>query len=120
MGKSMLLQGRIALITGGTSGIGFEIAKTFINAGAKVIITSRSLDRLASAIKRLKNETKSNNVNGIVLDNLNPDRFHDGFQEAVEMADGQIDILVNNAGILGGGLMEKTKAMSLLRLWIRI
>ena len=43
------LQGRSALITGGTSGIGFEIAKAFINAGADVVITGRNIDRVKKA-----------------------------------------------------------------------
>ena len=44
-----LLKGRVALITGGTSGIGMAIAKSFINSGATVVITGRSRERLDKA-----------------------------------------------------------------------
>lgn len=47
------LSGRTALITGGTSGIGFEIAKAYINAGATVIITGRNEQRLSNAVSAL-------------------------------------------------------------------
>lgn len=58
LAPSELLQGKTALITGGTSGIGFEIAKAYINAGATVVITGRSEDRLQSTCNQL------NTING--------------------------------------------------------
>ena len=53
-----LLDGRVALITGGTTGIGFEIAKAFIHNGASVIITGRNEERINSAVSQLKKEIK--------------------------------------------------------------
>ena len=47
------LSGRTALITGGSSGIGFEIAKAYINAGATVVITGRNEQRLSDAVRAL-------------------------------------------------------------------
>jgi len=53
LGKSELLRDRLALITGGTSGIGYAIANAMLSAGASVIITGRSEQRLGEAKARL-------------------------------------------------------------------
>lgn len=49
-----LLNGRCALVTGGTSGIGYAIAKAYINAGAAVIITGRSKERINGGNKSVE------------------------------------------------------------------
>ena len=59
IGENKLLENRIALITGGTSGIGFEIAKSFIQAGATVIITGRNVEKLTKAINELRRRLKN-------------------------------------------------------------
>ncbi len=97
-----LLKGRVALITGGTSGIGFEIARAFINAGATVVITGRNQDRLDKAIQLLLSEFKSDSVAfGVVMDMTNPDCFKEKVLEALAIVKKPIDILVNNAGVNG-------------------
>ena len=52
--ENYLLQNRTALITGGTSGIGFEIAKSFASAGANVIITGRNEKNLIRCCEELR------------------------------------------------------------------
>lgn len=64
---SELLKGRTALITGGTSGIGLEIAKAFMKAGATVVITGRNSDKLKSAINLLNYEYQYVTHNGGIL-----------------------------------------------------
>lgn len=92
-----MLQGRIALITGGTSGIGFEIAKAFLNAKASVVITGRSEDKLNKAVNEL---SAYGPCSVIVMDITNTDTIQAKFAEAVTKY-GKIDILVNNAGVSG-------------------
>lgn len=70
LSPSELLQNRVALITGGTSGIGFAIAKALLKAGASVCITGRSQERISKAIDELKEYLKENQtIYGEVLDN---------------------------------------------------
>ena len=100
------LHGRCALITGGTSGIGYSIAQAFLQAGASVIITGRDNQRIKVAVGNLKSLAfKDCYVDGIVLHNDVPSEFEEKFAEIVRIAkhNGRpsIDILVNNAGVNG-------------------
>lgn len=64
-----MLRGRAALVTGGTSGIGYEIAKAFINAGAKVVITGRNEQKLSKACAAINKEVSCKNmIFGLVMD----------------------------------------------------
>jgi 3-oxoacyl-[acyl-carrier protein] reductase len=105
--QGSLLCGRTALITGGTSGIGFSIAKVFLQNGATVVITGRSQERMDTAVNELR-ETRDC-VSGFVLDNSNIKTLQIGFQEIVQrMQNSKIDILVNNAGINKGSTFGRT------------
>ena len=101
-----LLKGRTALITGGTSGIGFAIAEAFLNAGAKIIITGRSENKIKIACQRLKDKYTNHNaeefIYGYVLDNTDISNLDISFQNILKLCKSPIDILVNNAGIVGG------------------
>lgn len=108
---SELLKGRTAIVTGGTSGIGYSIAKAFINAGAYVVITGRSQEKINKACEKINSEVNNkNNIIGIELDNTNVGEF-DAKLEMLHKTLGnrKIDILVNNAGILGGHISNITE-----------
>ena len=110
LSQNELLKGRNAFITGGTSGIGFEIAKAFINAGANVVITGRSMERVTVACDRLHTETGlQNKAFAIAMDNTKVSEFSEHLKKAIELLGGKIDILVNNAGILGGHITNATE-----------
>lgn len=109
-----LLKGRVALITGGTSGIGFHIAKAFLRSGAAVIITGRSEERLRRACAELNEDrTYTDSLFSIMMDNTEVRLFKTCFQEVIDKvrAKGyrQIDILVNNAGVLGASMPSATE-----------
>lgn len=87
------LDGKIALITGGGSGIGYEIADCMAMAGATVIITGRRELPLKEATGKL-----GKNVHYIVNDVTELDKL-EGLVAEIESRFGTIDILVNNAGI---------------------
>lgn len=101
-----LLNNRTALITGGTSGIGFEIAKAFLLSGATVVITGRDKARITTAVDELKsiNESFVDRVLGVELDNSDVSKFEEKLENIKSLlGNRKLDILVNNAGVLTGG-----------------
>ena len=89
-----LLLGRVVLVTGGTSGFGYAMAKRFLECGAKVIITGRNQQKLTMAIDNLC----SDNLRGLQWDICNTEIAYQKFKEACSFF-GPVDIAVNNAGI---------------------
>lgn len=103
-----LLKDRTAIITGGTSGIGYAIALAFLQSQANVIITGRNKEKLDSCVNALR-EQGYNNIYCCHLDNLCISSFEEKINEMVQIVPTKrIDILVNNAGILGGHISTST------------
>jgi 3-oxoacyl-[acyl-carrier protein] reductase len=91
------LTGKIALITGGSKGIGYAIAKSLLKEGMKVAITSRSQEAAEKAAEQL-NKSFDGNALGIAADVRN----FESQQQAVEKvlaAWGQLDVMIANAGL---------------------
>lgn len=104
------LKGRGAMITGGTSGIGFAIAKSFLQSGASVVITDRNEERLHEACSRLDTDDYPGTVHGLIMDNADVASFQGVFNQALNfLGDRPISILVNNAGILGANIATATE-----------
>ncbi|PBK64193.1 NAD(P)-binding protein [Armillaria solidipes] len=91
----MSLSGRVALVTGGGTGIGFSIAKAFAANGAKVYITGRRLDVLEKAAASVTDVSGS--ILPLQMDVTDEGSVKVGVQH-IEGIDGKLDILVNNAG----------------------
>lgn len=94
------LKGKNAIITGGSSGIGYAIAESFLSAGAKVIITGRNEKKLQESKTNLEN-LFPNRVYYYVLDNNNIKVFSTAIIEMEALIGEPIHILVNNAGTDG-------------------
>lgn len=90
----MELDGRVAIVTGGTRGIGFGIAQTLLEGGARVVISSRSADKGAEAVSQLSGFGEVSYKGCDVQDQAQVE----GLIDAVAADCGRIDILVNNAG----------------------
>ena len=105
-----LLNDRTALITGGTSGIGMAIAKSFIRNGCNVIITGRNQEKINNAIDILnKFNKKETKIYGFVFDISDINNIQKKFEEISEKINKNIDILVNNAGVISGDNIGNTK-----------
>lgn len=101
--RNDLLNGRTALITGGTSGIGKAMASAFMNAGANVIITSRTKEKAEAIAIELSSSHPERLAIGIELNNDDVDSFNNTFNSILsKIGNNKIDILVNNAGVRGG------------------
>src|SRR5438874_9431338 len=90
MGK---LEGKIALITGGNSGIGLATAKQFVSEGAYVFITGRREPELAAAVREI-----GRNVTGVQGDVSNLADL-DGLFAQIKREKGRLDIIFANAGV---------------------
>ena len=118
-----MLDGRVALITGGTSGIGKAIAETFLKSGATVIITGRDESKINNVLNEIKNQNVlyEQKVFGVQLNNIQPSSFGHKLEEIIKLIKACVDefeivedndelvILVNNAGIGGGDISNTTE-----------
>lgn len=94
----MLLQGKKAIVTGGTRGIGFAVVQSFLKNGASVALFGSRQETVDKALAALKAENPDWEVIGMAPDLTDYAAVDAAFAE-VEKAFGRIDILVNNAGI---------------------
>ncbi|MEW6187863.1 MAG: SDR family oxidoreductase [Thermodesulfobacteriota bacterium] len=97
------IEGKTAVVTGGGRGIGFMIAKGFVEAGAKVYISSRKAATLEAAAKEL---SKSGDCIPITAD-LSTEAGVKLLGEAVKAKEEKVHILVNNAGATWGAPFEE-------------
>ena len=94
----MRLQNKVAIITGGSRGIGYATAEAFLKEGATVILTASSEANAQKAASKLKEAYPNAAVAGISPDLSSLDSVREAFQSVVDTY-GSLDILVNNAGV---------------------
>lgn len=95
------LQDKVAIITGGNSGVGAATAELFAKEGAKVVISARREAQLLEVAEKIKAE--GGEVMPVVSD-ISKAEDAKALVEAVMAKYGKIDVLINNAGVLDGGL----------------
>ena len=94
----MLLQGKTAVVTGGTRGIGYKVAETYLKNGAKVAILGSRQETVEKALEKLREEDPSWEAAGYWPDLSDYEEVAQTFLQIRERF-GSLDILVNNAGI---------------------
>jgi len=101
--KAKRLEGKTALITGGTTGIGFATAQLFLAHGAKLIITGQDEERINSAVAKLKDESKSEDVHGVKADVRSLEQLSALAETTSKIFNGRLEILFVNTGVYGRG-----------------
>jgi gluconate 5-dehydrogenase len=97
------LSGQVALVTGGSRGLGLQMAEALGEAGAKIMLTARKAEELEEAVAEL--QSKGIDARWVAADSSDPAHIRRVVDEAMQRI-GQIDILVNNAGATWGAPAE--------------
>lgn len=94
----MRLQNKVAIVTGGSRGIGFATVEAFLKEGAAVILTASSPATAGKAVAALRAKYPQSRIEGISPDLSSLESVQKAFREVVDRY-GRLDILVNNAGV---------------------
>ncbi len=93
-----MLENKIAIVTGGTRGIGLAIVRKFLDNGAKVILFGSREESVNKAVDLLRNENDTYEVTGYYPNLCKAEEVDEIFKDVVDKY-GHIDILINNAGV---------------------
>ncbi|HEX3543126.1 MAG TPA: 3-oxoacyl-[acyl-carrier-protein] reductase [Candidatus Acidoferrum sp.] len=100
------LKDKVALVTGASQGIGWDIAQALVVAGAKVAVAARTQEKLALLVGEI--EAAGGEALAIKMDVADAEQIKAGFKQVIEKF-GRLDILVNNAAITRDGLAVRMK-----------
>jgi 3-oxoacyl-[acyl-carrier protein] reductase len=101
------LKDKVALVTGASQGIGWDIAQALVVAGAKVAVAARTEEKLALLVGEI--ETAGGEAIAVKMDVADAEQVKAGFKQVIDKF-GRLDILVNNAAITRDGLAVRMKA----------
>ena len=93
-----MLKGKVAIVTGGTRGIGFEVVRKYLSNGANVILFCSRQETVDNALNKLKEENQSWEAEGMCPKLTDAKEVEEAVNKVKEKY-GRLDILVNNAGI---------------------
>ena len=108
-----ILEGRVAVVTGASSGIGEACARSFVEKGAKVVLAARRAERLSALVEKL--EAMGGEALPVTTDVTDEAAVDNLFAQAVERF-GSVDVLINNAGIADSTPVDEMP----LDLWERV
>jgi 3-oxoacyl-[acyl-carrier protein] reductase len=101
------LKDKVALVTGASQGIGWDISQALVVAGAKVAVAARTEEKLALLVGEI--ETAGGEALAVKMDVADAEQVKAGFKQVIDKF-GRLDILVNNAAITRDGLAVRMKA----------
>jgi NAD(P)-dependent dehydrogenase (short-subunit alcohol dehydrogenase family) len=106
--RSDLLKDKVIVVTGGGTGLGKSMATRFAELGARLVLTSRSLDHLTTGAEEIRGKVAGARVEPIACDLRQPDHVEAMVKQTVEKF-GRVDILINNAA---GNFLAQTEKLS--------
>jgi NAD(P)-dependent dehydrogenase (short-subunit alcohol dehydrogenase family) len=95
-----VLDGRAAIVTGGSHGLGLEIARAYLAAGARVLVCARDATALGRARTELESAADPASIETVAADVSEPDHVAALVAQALDRFS-RVDVLVNNAGVYG-------------------
>jgi 3-oxoacyl-[acyl-carrier protein] reductase len=99
--------GKVAVVTGGSRGLGLAVAQALAAEGAHVVICARGAEQLQRAVEQLRSGSTGSRVEGVVADVSTEDGVRKVIDAAVTLL-GRLDVLVNNVGSAKGADIEST------------
>ena len=116
-------RGKTCLITGGSSGIGMELAKLLSSLGATIIVSARSMEKLDEVASQCRLQYPKTQIFPIVLDLEKYDRVEEYTKTVLDKLQSaglpcRIDVLINNAGMSSRGTAMETNMETLERLMV--
>ena len=103
--EEKMLEGKVAIVSGASYGMGTSMAELFASEGAKVVLTARGKEKLDVVVEDLK--YKGYEVTGVVADNKNLEDVKNVIQTALDVY-GDLDIVINNAAIGEQKMIDET------------
>ena len=100
-----MLDGKVAIVSGASYGMGYSMAELFAKEGARVVMTARGKEKLDAAVKSIRDQ--GYDVTGVVADNKNLDDVKKVIQTALDIY-GDLDIVINNAAIGEQKMIDET------------
>jgi retinol dehydrogenase 12 len=97
MQQTTTMQGKVCLVTGGTSGIGLVTVRELARQGARVILVGRSREKCDAVVRQVQSETGNQSVEALLADLSIQQQVHDLARQFRERSP-RLDVLVNNAG----------------------
>lgn len=112
----MRLKDKVAIITGGSTGIGYAITEEYLSEGAKVVIASFDEKEINKAKEELEKKYNADDILAVVCDVKSTKDVKNVVQKTIDKF-GKIDIMINNAGITNSGLTENVSDESFINMF---
>lgn len=104
--KTPNITGRCVLITGGTTGIGREVALQLAKLGCNVLVSGRDENHLEETLNDIRLAASDSVVTGVIADVSTSEGVNKIFEEADRLFDGKLDVMINNAALAYGSATE--------------